>query len=445
MKFAKLKQEYICDLNDWNMQGNLGDAIQNIAVENLLRELDIEPQILINHDALAAYNGDETFLVMQGWYGICHNTFSADWSEKIKPIFLGFHLNESFNARDVFKGKNIQNKMQDFEPIGCRDRNTADFLKSLGLNAYFSGCMTLTYAARTTEPQNGKIFIVDVSDEVLDIIPDSIKQEADYSITHMYKFKNYPISEEEALDFENRARELLARYRNEAKLVITSRIHCAMPCIAMGIPIVFINNNFDDVRFDVLRGLIPIYSTENVGLINWIPKAIRFDGLKNAIKSNALYQIWYNANYYCNSCKKLPSHMLRLKFWTSLYNLKGFIYSKFLKYQASLVQNRRDRKLRQLILSKKIVFWGASLFLKEYLTTHKIKNTNILCVIDKNVDLQGTNIGKYKIFAPEKLAELKPDVVICSIRNNHECIYPIVKQYLQENYPEIEILQDIFE
>src|SRR5690606_3529899 len=35
------------------------------------------------------------------------------------------------------------------------------------------------------------------------------------------------------------AQELLDYYREEAGLVVTSRIHCAMPCAAMGIPVVY--------------------------------------------------------------------------------------------------------------------------------------------------------------------------------------------------------------
>ena len=34
--------------------------------------------------------------------------------------------------------------------------------------------------------------------------------------------------------------ELLERYRNEARLVITRALHCAAPCTAMGIPAVLI-------------------------------------------------------------------------------------------------------------------------------------------------------------------------------------------------------------
>ena len=83
--------------------------------------------------------------------------------------------------------------------------------------------------------------------------------------------------------------------------------------------------------------------------------------------------------------------------------------------------------------------------MKKFITKYKIKNSNILGIVDKNTNLQGTNIDAYEIFAPEKLAELKPDVVICSIRNNHEYIYMIVKEFMEENYPNMELLPDIFE
>jgi exopolysaccharide biosynthesis predicted pyruvyltransferase EpsI len=41
------------------------------------------------------------------------------------------------------------------------------------------------------------------------------------------------------------AQEYLDRYRKEAKLVITSRLHCALPCIAMGIPVIVMGDHRD--------------------------------------------------------------------------------------------------------------------------------------------------------------------------------------------------------
>jgi hypothetical protein len=55
---------------------------------------------------------------------------------------------------------------------------------------------------------------------------------------------------------------LAERYLNEyadARLVITSRIHCALPCLAMGVPVIFINafhNPVDNCRFGGILDLL---------------------------------------------------------------------------------------------------------------------------------------------------------------------------------------------
>ncbi len=36
------------------------------------------------------------------------------------------------------------------------------------------------------------------------------------------------------------AKEIVESYGKKAALVVTKRIHCAMPCIAMGIPVIFL-------------------------------------------------------------------------------------------------------------------------------------------------------------------------------------------------------------
>ena len=56
---------------------------------------------------------------------------------------------------------------------------------------------------------------------------------------------------------------LLNKYAR-AKLVITSRIHCALPCLAMGTPVIFINgfDSFvDSCRFD---GIIELFNRIDV-------------------------------------------------------------------------------------------------------------------------------------------------------------------------------------
>jgi exopolysaccharide biosynthesis predicted pyruvyltransferase EpsI len=46
------------------------------------------------------------------------------------------------------------------------------------------------------------------------------------------------------------AKKILKRYQ-DAKYVITSRLHCALPCLAFGIPVLFLLPKMEkDVRFD---------------------------------------------------------------------------------------------------------------------------------------------------------------------------------------------------
>ncbi|MBP3686756.1 MAG: polysaccharide pyruvyl transferase family protein [Alphaproteobacteria bacterium] len=246
---------------------------------------------MINRDELDTYNGEPCKLVMQSWFANSCGIFPFPWSEQISPVFLGFHLNKQKQTHQLFLEKKIHKKMKAFEPIGCRDRKTRDFLLSYGVNAYFSGCMTLTLDAREQEPQDGKTFIVDVNRAVLKRLPKQIVDEADFSISHLYFWNHYPLTKDDAMEFEQRAREILKQYKEQAKLVITSRIHVAMPCVAMGIPVIFITAHPSDMRFDVLRGILPIYSHQDMKYIDWEPCAVDISELKQAIINNAIAQI----------------------------------------------------------------------------------------------------------------------------------------------------------
>jgi hypothetical protein len=151
--------------------------------------------------------------------------------------------------------------------------------------------MTLTLDTRKTEPENGKIFIVDLHKKVLKNMPKEILEKADKSITHVHKWDKYPLDYNDAIEFENKAREILEIYKTQASLVITSRIHVAMPCIAMGIPVIFISKSVYNVRFDVLQGIVPVYTYKDIKYINWNPKPADISDLKKAIIKNAIAQI----------------------------------------------------------------------------------------------------------------------------------------------------------
>lgn len=93
---------------------------------------------------------------------------------------------------------------------------------------------------------------------------------------------------------------------------------------------------------------------------------------------------------------------------------------------------------------KKVVLWGASIFLKHLIEKYRINAKNIIGIIDKNKDLWGTKLHNYTIYPPEKLGELKPDKVIFTVKNSNDRIYPKIKDYLQKNHPEIQLVENLF-
>jgi polysaccharide pyruvyl transferase WcaK-like protein len=130
--------------------------------------------------------------------------------------------------------------------------HTLRLLKRKGVNAYFSGCLTLTLKNRYKK-RNDKIYLVDIGNETKKLLPLDIVEKSE-SLSHISRKKYFKFL---------RAKRLLKKYAR-AKLVITSRLHCALPCIAFGTPVIFINNNLKDPRFEGLLGYINHYSIKDI-------------------------------------------------------------------------------------------------------------------------------------------------------------------------------------
>ena len=93
---------------------------------------------------------------------------------------------------------------------------------------------------------------------------------------------------------------------------------------------------------------------------------------------------------------------------------------------------------------KKVVFWGASVFLSDLILSGKIKKRKILGIVDKSGSRWGERIGDLEIYSPNDLVNLKPDVIIFAIKNNNTQIYNQVKTYLEEKFFDIKFLSNSF-
>lgn len=103
-------------------------------------------------------------------------------------------------------------------------------------------------------------------------------------------------------------------------------------------------------------------------------------------------------------------------FW--FYARKTPFYEEILY---TMNQSQIDKATREITLfsrllrDRKIVLWGASEFLVNFLEKYDICNKNILGIIDKNTSKTGTLIRNYRIYSPNDLKELNPDEIIITV------------------------------
>jgi len=275
---------------------NAGDYIQSLAALQFLHE----PVEFINREHLNEYNKNAVELIMNGWF--LHEPKNWPPSAKINPLFVSFHLNTK--AYEILNNPDAIAYFKKYEPIGCRDQATTSFLLNNGIKAYFSGCLTLTLGEKyKSNKKNRAIYFVDPAFEIKkDFISllkytkalladfknilsvcrrlyrsinfmDLLKAAAFYQqysqifepsmlvkseyLTHDLCDKSFT-SETAKFDY---ARALVEKYAS-AELVITSRIHCALPCLGFGTPAIYIDN-VNSTRSSACRldGLIQLLHT----------------------------------------------------------------------------------------------------------------------------------------------------------------------------------------
>ena len=94
--------------------------------------------------------------------------------------------------------------------------------------------------------------------------------------------------------------------------------------------------------------------------------------------------------------------------------------------------------------NKKVMLWGASLFLDEFIKKYKICYPNITGIIDKNPKRRGTKWGGYTVFGPDDIKYNKPDYILLTIKNKNQEIFNDVKNYIRDNCPDTEIGPNVF-
>lgn len=235
---------------------NIGDYIQTFAIDVIYEHLGIDKSQIVDIDRhdLSTYDGEEVVLPLNAWFGYTDDKLPL--SEKIHPVFLGYH-----NMGDALPD------MNKYGALGCRDEYTYNRLKKRGLDAYVSGCMTVLFPRREKQPEKEGIFIVDLPQSVINIIPENIRKKATY-LSHEIKIVNDDGSEKTPAQLEQISADYIKRYEDEATLVITSRLHCAMLCLSKGINVIIARDSVDE-RFQFIDKFIKIYTPDNIDKVDW--------------------------------------------------------------------------------------------------------------------------------------------------------------------------------
>ena len=289
MNYFVLKYKYAIE-----KKYNLGDNIQSIAAVKALRSCGIPPDRIgaMNRDDLARPSKNKGILIAQGWFGCRPGTAPLPIDdEEILPLFFGFHLNEG-SWEYLANNPHFLASMRKHVPIGCRDFGTRDYLRSIGIEAYYSGCLTLTFPNRETAPKQRRVFLVDPLGNVETSLPPLLQQNI-VRLAQEAPFPSgiWPISENDVERVHELALERLSDIRDRASLVLTRRIHIALPCLAMGVPVIFTFDQPDNPRVSMIKEWLTIYSTSDYPGIDWNPAITDVDSEKERILRLVRYRL----------------------------------------------------------------------------------------------------------------------------------------------------------
>lgn len=269
---------------------NIGDYIQSLAAKQYGEDFSC----FVEKEDLSHFHSQEKVkVIMNGWYMIRPENWPP--SDSIIPLLTSIHISP-LHAEKMLSKAGVD-YMKKYAPVGCRDLGTKEILEKVGVTSFFSGCLTLTLGRKykCEGTRQGVIFVdpyippfryqvngrnvyylVNIIkacwfyltnktkvDKVFDLggamfessqkwakkiraslfyhyysilFGDDILFRAEY-VTHAVSVGKEDDNHSLLLEAE----KLLHKYV-KAELVVTTRIHCALPCLGMDTPVVFVWN-----------------------------------------------------------------------------------------------------------------------------------------------------------------------------------------------------------
>lgn len=248
---------------------NLGDDIQTIAARRFLPRVDR----LLDREALDAVTGAPATIrtILNGWY--MHAPQNWPPSAAIDPLITSFHMAGSVRSRwwwplgrtaaEVMLSGAGRDYLMRHAPIGARDRSTLAALQKAGIPAYFSGCLTLTLP-RCEAARGDTIVACD--------LPEPIARELERRYPGRVIRTTHIFADALPDDVRSAQAQALLDLYGAARAVVTTRVHCALPCLALGTPVLYV-----PLRSDVGRKSIATDLAHHCSERDFLSRAVPFD------------------------------------------------------------------------------------------------------------------------------------------------------------------------
>jgi hypothetical protein len=192
-----------------------------------------------------------TWVFVFGWYmwPRVGDRYDFPLADPLQALFVSFHVND---AR--FLTEEAVLALRQAEPIGCRDWTTVKLLRSKGVVAFFSGCLTTTVFQYFDDWMGAHVAAArGLPSAFVDSLPTAAGD--DPAGVVLVEQSTPEILRRSNADNLGAARNFLDDLHSRFARVVTSRLHTYLPSRALGVPISFRPADVGDVRFEGLVGI----------------------------------------------------------------------------------------------------------------------------------------------------------------------------------------------
>lgn len=428
---------------------SIGDSMMSLGVREIYKKMGVKDEDIINvyfgQDVQEDY--ENSFLNYEGEYVILPMAMAMDYdnirkdlfplSRKIIPVFIGF----TTFSRDGYV--RCLHEYKQYGPFGCRDLQTMYSARQEGLDAYMLGCLSVQSVERREETdKQKKCYLVNVPEKLKAFMPRELSENV-VEVDHQMEFDSN-LSGKEAADKELEvARNLLNEYRDNAKLVVTSKLHCALPCISMGIPTIVVKwkdrragMNFFDHRFTGLDKFMNIYNYDEFDQIDWYPPRPDIEAFKQKQLETAMMMIKAVYNKYNRLCE-ISDYFEGGKHSVYYSGIElGYLSTK--QKEDFIKKKTRFCNLFELIINRYLhdthfVIYGAGDKGKwiYWQFKNEISMSKSCFYIDNDKSKHGKQLNNLPIYPPEELKKYKKNEFVVIIATNHS--YDAIAQEMAKN------------